>query len=1219
MVNSKHRTSRDRGVQTRILLHIGAALLCIMAGCTDPAVVWTQGDGYRYRKLEVTGRSQAGFAEVPPQRSGIAAGNHVTPDAIVRNRHMMHGSGIAIGDVTGDGLPDVYMARLAAHDILYRNLGNWKFEDITVTSGLDTTAQATSGVVMADLDGDDDLDLLLTMPLGPGAVYHNMGAGIFVRDPNASGLRSSYASTTAALADVDRDGDLDAYIARYKRIALADSLPPEAITWDAVLQEGKLEPRAEFQSHYRFTRAGSRVIRSELAEPDGLYINDGNGHFSEVSWTDGRFLDTDGTPLTSTPRDWALTAKFYDLTGDGIADLYVCNDFDSPDELWIGLGDGRWQRAPGYALRKTSNATMSIDFSDVNRDGVMDFFATDMLSRDYSTRLRQRNTRIPVEAPQGDAMFRPQEMQNTLMLGRGDTTFAELAWFAGVAASDWSWATSFMDVDLDGWEDILITTGHVHDVQDLDAQGVEQQRMAAAPTWRASRALLLDFPPLALPNAAFRNRTDLTFEDMPGGWGFGESADIAHGMALGDLDGDGDLDVVTNRFNAPPGVYRNTGTSDRLAVMLKGKPLNTAGVGATIRVQCPNLPEQSRQISAGGSYLSSSQLMAVFAVKSLPCQIEVTWPGGLQSAVSADGKNRLYIIEESGAMDMSDSPWLSLPEPVYQLYQNFESVVEKEFDDFMVQPLLPWHLSRTGPALAAVDINDDGRFELLQGGSRGQMIRLEGRAILDSLHGDVTGLLALPARNDLTRVIAGVSRYEQTPDSSWIHVYDITPEAVKIEHQKLSFGHAVPGPLSLVDMDLDGDLDLFAGGHFVPGSYPAFADSRVYLNQDGTYRFSPELSVPLRQLGLASGSVFGDLDADGMPDLVVATEWGAVRVFRGTPDGFTDQTELLGLSQFRGWWRGVSLGDFDEDGALDIVASNAGWNHRYGRTAQVRLDYGDFNLDGRTDILESFFDPVMQIYRPSRMLADLVQVIQPFRMPIHSHRAFSTVDALALIPIQDGNSGALEANVFASSIFLNRGDHFEHHLLPMEAQYSAGISPVVLDANLDGHEDIILSQNWFAYPLSTPRQDAGRALLLLGQGNGTFSPADQSGFDVYGEGRAIAVADFDGDGQEEIAFAQHNGPTLLYRRTVARSGVSVRFDRPSEDAIGAMIRVVYADGSHGPSRVITAGTGYRSQNAVNVTLGQRDDSVTAVEVTWPGQEPVRMSLPKKTRVLSLRR
>ncbi len=1196
------------------LYFIATALLFFMTGCTDSTSVWVQGEGFRYRELDVKGRSRTGFTEVTAQHSGMVAENQVSLDAIPKNRHMMHGSGVAIGDVTGDGLPDVYVARLAAPDVLYRNLGNWQFEDISTWSGLDRTGENTSGVVMIDLDGDEDLDLLLTMPFGPGAVYLNTGEGAFTQAADASGLRSSYASTTATLADVDQDGDLDAYIARYKRITLADSLPPEAITWDAVLQEYELESREEFQTHYRFTRVGSKVIRDELAEPDGFYLNDGSGQFSEVSWTGGSFLDAEGLPLTSIPRDWALTAKFYDVTGDGITDLYVCNDFNSPDELWIGLGDGRFQRAPAHTLRKTSNATMSVDFGDVNKDGITDFFTTDMLSRDYALRLRQRNTRIPLEPLLGDESFRPQEMQNTLMIGRGDATFAELAWFAEIAASDWSWATSFIDIDLDGWEDILITTGHVFDVQDLDAQMIEQRSMAAMPSWKEARKLVLDFPPLALNNVAFRNRKDLTFEDMPGGWGFGQDADVAHGMAMGDLDADGDLDIVTNRFNAPPGVYRNTGGADRLAVILEGKSPNTAGIGATIRVECADLPQQTKQMSAGGSYLSSNQYMAVFAMKDQPCQIEVNWPLGQRSRIQVDEGNRLYVIEESGT---AKAPEFQVHQPMYQLHQKFRPVIEHDFDDFALQPLLPWRLSRRGPALAAVDIDKDGHDELLQGGGRDHMIRLDGTPILDSLRGDAAGLLAYPMDNGLTRIIVGESNDERFRDSSWVHIYDINADAEKVHHQKLPFGLAVPGPLSAADIDSDGDLDLFVGGHFIPGHYPAPASSRVYLNQEGTFRISNQFSEPLRGLGLVNGSVFGDLDGDGFSDLILATEWGAVRVFKGGLDGLTDHTESLGFASFKGWWRGVALGDFDGDGALDIVASNAGWNQRYGRSTQVRLSYGDFNSNGRTNMLESFLDPATETYRPSRILADLVQVMAaPIQMRIASHREFSTISADELLPIR--GAARVEANTYASGIFLNRGDHFEYHPLHPEAQYSAGISPVVLDANQDGHEDIVLSQNWFAYPLSTPRQDAGRGLLLLGDGDGTFTPAGRSGFEVYGEGRAVSVGDFDGDRQHEIAFAQYNGPTLVYKKTSAKEKIYIQFDSPA-DAVGVVLRVVYSDGTRGPARIVTAGTGYWSQNAQSTILGLRDSSATAVEVTWPNQKPIIMNLEGKDGVLTLQK
>ncbi|MCY4171268.1 MAG: VCBS repeat-containing protein [Bacteroidetes bacterium] len=1189
-----------------------------MVGCSDSSSTWVQEDGYRYRELQIKGASRTGFSEVSPSQSGITAVNRVTQDEIVENRHMMHGSGIAIGDVTGDELPDVYVARLNAQDILYRNLGDWEFEDISKWSGLDSAATSTSGVVMIDIDGDQDLDLLLTMPFGPGMVYHNDGYGRFKKIPKVAGLESSYASTTATLADVDLDGDLDIYIARYKRISLADSLPAEKITWDAVLQKDQHIPKAEFQDHYKFTTFGTQVLRSELAEPDGLYLNDGSGNFSIVSWTEGAFLDVDGTPLDSPPRDWALTAKFYDITGDGIADLFVCNDFDSLDELWIGLGDGRFQRAPHEALRKISNATMSVDFSDVDRDGITDFFTTDMLSRDDGMRLRQRNTRIPINAPQGDGFFRPQEMQNSLMIGRGDTTFAELAWFAEIAASDWSWSTGFMDVDLDGWEDILITNGHVFDVQDLDAQIIEQRSLAGARSWTEARRLILNFPPLSLQNVAFRNRRDLTFEDMPDGWGFGEQQDIAHGMAFGDLDGDGDLDIITNRLYASPGIYRNTSKADRLTVMLEGISPNTSGIGATIQVQCSGLPTQTKQITAGGSYLSSNQHIAVFAVDHPPCQMEVTWQSTQRSKVQIDEVNRLYVVQESGAEDVNDSVEQSTLSPIFQLHEELPPTLEDDFDDSSVQPLLPWRLSRRGPALAAIDLNGDGQDELLQGGGRLQTLRLNHNPILDSLLGDATAIVGIPIESDVTRIFFGESNYENQLDTSWVHIYDITSHAQLLRHQKIPFGQATPGPISVDDIDLDGDLDLFVGGHFIPQSYPHFADSRIFVNNNGDYTFSPALSAPFRALGLISGSVFGDLDQDGYSELILASEWGPIQVFKGSPNGFTNQTEALGFTSWRGWWRGASLGDFDGDGRLDIVASNAGWNHRYRDDIKVRLYYGDFNLDGRTELLESFLDPATSIFRPSRMLDEIVQVIPPSFMQINSYTEFSQSSVSELIPSHRSDVQFIESDTYASGIFLNQEDHFEFQPLPMKAQQSAAISPIVIDANKDGHEDIVLSQNWFAFPLSTPRQDAGRGLLLLGNGDGTFNIARHSGFKVYGEGRGISVGDFDGDDQQEIAFAQHNGSTLIYKLTQELRNVSIDFEEPS-DAVGTILRIVYEDGQFGPARIVTAGNGYWSHSALSTSLGMIDAPIHAVEVTWPGQPPERITVNPKSMTLVLKK
>lgn len=336
-------------------------MACILfhCGCAPESTVWTEHEGYRSKAL-VSGRGGGGFERLSAKDTGLLAPNSVALDSVVANRHFMHGSGIAIGDVDHDAWPDIYVARLTAPDVLYRNLGNWQFADITEASGLPPDSFASTGAVLADIDGDRDLDLLVTMLTGPNAVYLNDGQGRFASAPQAAGLASGNASTTMTLADIDGDADLDIYVTRFKRLTLADSLPHQLLTWDNVLADTSWNVRPEFRDHYVFRRSGSKIIRSELGEPDALYLNDGLGNYALQPWVSGRFRDTYGMPITESPRHWGLTARFHDVNGDLILDLYVCNDFDSLDAFFLSQGDGVFRHVPPEVLRQTSNATMKL-------------------------------------------------------------------------------------------------------------------------------------------------------------------------------------------------------------------------------------------------------------------------------------------------------------------------------------------------------------------------------------------------------------------------------------------------------------------------------------------------------------------------------------------------------------------------------------------------------------------------------------------------------------------------------------------------------------------------------------------------------------------------------------------------------------------------------------------------------------------------------------------
>ena len=565
-----------------------ASLACLVSvflfsSASRAASEWHSEGGFRWAGLQVERNERTGFTLLAPDQTGVTFTNLLDESAAAANRVLLNGSGVAAGDFDNDGLVDLYFCGLNQRNVLYKNLGNWKFLDVTEEAGLTSTNQFCRGAVFADLDGDGWLDLLVST-VGNGVLcFMNNGNGKFTNRTQLAGTASKFGSATMALADIDGNGTLDLYIGNNRAEDIRDRGRV-----DLQLVKGKIVVPPALKT--RLLVVDGQVL--EYGEPDQLLLNNGKGHFTPASWTDGRFLDENGKRLAQPPLDWALSVAFRDLNGDGTPDIYVCNDFWTPDRIWINDGKGNFRAIDKLALRCTSGSSMGIDFADLDRDNRLDFIVVDMRSRDPHTRKRQAPAQRPAAEPAGATDDRPQILRNTLFHNRGDGTYEEIANFSGLAATDWSWQPVFLDVDLDGYEDLLVTTGHARDVQDMDA---ERQIQAQQHSWKGftnaverqrafTHELMLHmrlYPRLETPIFAFRNSGGMKFTETTQAWGTGQRG-VHHGIALADLDNDGDLDLVVNNLGNAAGVYRNDTGAPRVAVRLRGTPPNTQGIGAKI-------------------------------------------------------------------------------------------------------------------------------------------------------------------------------------------------------------------------------------------------------------------------------------------------------------------------------------------------------------------------------------------------------------------------------------------------------------------------------------------------------------------------------------------------------------------------------------------------------------------------------------------------------------
>ena len=989
--------------------------------------------------------------------------------------YLYMGGGTAIGDFNNDGLEDVFFTGNQVSNKLYLNKGTFKFEDITEKAGVTGDNRWYTGVSLVDINADGWMDIYISVAglsgIRNNELYINNGDLTFTESAEEYGIADDGYSYQGTFFDYDTDGDLDLLVINYSPTKF--KAPPE-------YYKSKMDDITDFDS-------------------DHLYENI-NGRFVDKTKESGIF----NFGLT-------ISASVSDFNNDGLQDIYLCNDFASPDFLFINNGDKTFSEVAKQATNHTAMYSMGSDTADFDGDGLMDFIQLDMSPQDnYRSKANMASMNIPLFWAQVDNGLHYQYMHNTLQLNSGILDgvpqFSDISQMSGISSTDWSWSVLALDVDNDAKKDIFVTNGTRRDINNRDFfTNVNQGLAFGSPKLLLEESKKIPSQPIA--NYLFKNKGELNFEDISSTGGITDPS-FSNGMTYGDLDNDGDLDLVINNIDQEAFVYENTSTgtaqNNYLKIKLQGERNNLNGIGSRVKVITNKGTQTMDQMPVRGFQSTISNILhfGLGTEKSIDT-LQITWPDGTVDLKTNIAGNQTIILDKKEAVASIDTKVtadVTLFERIPQEENNVLDFTHKEneFDDFGVQILLPHKMSRFGPAMVVADFNNDNRDDIFFGGSSGNQAMLffqddvgkfekKETKLFETyaLNEDVDAIsLDFDGDNDLDiYVVSGGNEFEPDNLNYKDRLFVNDGNGNFIDGTYLLPDNMTSGSIvKSNDFDNDGDLDLFVGTRHRPHNYPLSQGSFIYENHNGSFKdVTEQLSPGLLDTGMVTDAVWVDINADSRMDLVVVGEWMEPLVQLQDGNGKFNRVEngTLGLENMFGWWFSIETDDLDNDGDMDLILGNLGNNYKYHATAEepFKVFTKDFNNSGSTDIVLSY--PQGGNYYPVRGKQCSSQQLPELKEKFKDYNSFAIAD------IEDvysdlGLKDALElkADTFTSYILQNNNGRFNKIELPNYAQISSINDIIIDDFDQNGMKEILIAGNLYSSEVETTRNDASYGSLI---------------------------------------------------------------------------------------------------------------------------------------------